>query len=113
MSKKQLQKLVSASYKNNQLDPEMVSEIADLLSRTELKKYINALKNTEKKSSVIIRTPQVPDTKTVDLFTKIYKNKNVIFEQDSALLLGVQVINNDLVYNMNLKNRLENLENQI
>lgn len=113
MTKKQLKNLVLASYEKNSLNSETVQKIAENLSRNDLKKYINALKINEKKSSVVIVSPETPDTKTVDLFSKIYKNKNVVFETDPSLLLGIKIINNDLIYNMNLKNRLESLENSI
>ena len=56
--KKQIKILVAKSYKNNQLDPKIVSMIADRLNRQSLKQYIRLLKQEEGKKQVIVTSPK-------------------------------------------------------
>lgn len=106
---KLIRDLVEASYKNGILDAQIVEAISDKLSYKELKNYINALKLSEKKRTLIIETPS-KDTKLDEAeLEKTFGKKTVVYVQKPELLAGVRIIDNDTVYNMNLKNNLERL----
>lgn len=113
MKKKQLKKLVEYSYNKENLNETNTQAIANLLSRKDLKQYINALKAHENKSTVTISIPSEPSAEIISLFKKTYKNKQVLFDIDPSLLLGVRIVENDMVYNGSLQKRLEDLSEKI
>jgi F0F1-type ATP synthase delta subunit len=119
MTKKQIKKLAYSSYTRNNLDGKKVNSIARLLKRSDLKEYIKTLKSMESGKKVIVLIPNMSLIKRNDLqktFTNLFPRKKVLYEEDPSLILGVKVINNDLVYEFSLKNTLEDmgsfLENQ-
>lgn len=109
MTKKLLKQLVVASYKNNNLNPKTIEKIAKVLSRKELKQYIKALKTEENKRNVIVSLPYLPKNKDKKSFEGVFQNKKILYDIDKSLILGVKITKNDLVYEMSLKNSLENL----
>lgn len=111
MNKKQIDKLVSASYENNFLDKKRVSKIAMLLRRSDLKKYINGLKLTEKKKSLIISSAM--NNQDLNKFSKLFPNKKIILKIDPTLMLGVRVVDNDIIYEFTLKNSLDKIISHI
>lgn len=111
MNSKKINKLVLISYKNNSLDKKKVNRISALLSKSDLKKYINQLKLTEKKKTLIISSPI--DNLDLRRFEKLFPNKKIIFTKDSSLMLGVKIIDNDIVYEFTLKNSLDKIVSHI
>jgi F0F1-type ATP synthase delta subunit len=114
MTRKIIKKLVLASYTNNNLDSKKVDKIAKLLNRQELKAYIKAIKNYEKGKSVTLLTPDSANNKTdVNELKKLFPDKKILLEQDKSLLAGIRIIDNDTIYDFNLKNTLQNLVSYI
>ena len=111
MNKKKNDKLVLASYSKNALNRKAVNKITTLLSKSDLKKYINALKLTEKKRSLIVSTPI--NNQDLKKFQKLFPHKKILFNQDPSLLLGMQITDNDIVYEFTLKNSLDKIQNYI
>ena len=109
MDKKKIDKLIAISYKG--LDKKKVDGIASLISRPDLKKYINGLKSSESEKDLIISTPI--DDKYLNKYIKLYPNRKVILRKDPSLLLGVKVIDNDVIYDFTLKKSLEKVLNYI
>lgn len=111
MNKKKIDKLVLASYNDNFLNQKKVNRIAALLSKSDLKKYINGLKLTESKKSLIVSSP----TNNQDLkkFEKFFPHKKIIFKKDPTLMLGMKIVDNDIVYEFTLKNSLDKILNYI
>ena len=109
MNKKIIRKLAEESYTNNILDEHTVNKIATLLSRSDLKKYTKALKNIENKKTVIVYTPLEPQKKIQERIQQVYENKNIKYVQDPTLFVGVKIVDNDLITEINLKNTLQNL----
>lgn len=107
MNSKKIDKLVAASYKNDCLDQKKVSKIASLISKSDLKKYINGLKLIEKKKNLIISSPI--DNRNLKEFEDLFPHKKIIFKKDPSLMLGVSVIDNDIVYEFTLKNSLDKI----
>lgn len=109
MTKKQLKQLVMQSYINNTLNQKRVEAIADNLKRRELKDYIRTLKKWESKRNVIVSLPYLPKEKEKKILEGLFPQKKIIYNIDSSLILGMEVTDNDLVLEMNLKNTLNNL----
>ncbi len=111
MNKKTIDRLVTTSYQNDLLDQRKVNKIASLISRPDLKKYLNGLKFAEKKKNLIIASPVI----TADLkkFEKLFPHKKVILKKDPSLILGIQITDNDVVYNFTLKDSLDKIQNYL
>ncbi|MEK7451093.1 MAG: hypothetical protein AAB662_04110 [Patescibacteria group bacterium] len=111
MNVKNIKKLVLASYIDKKLNPIRVNKIAGLLARKDLKTYIKTLKSYEKKNTVIINLPFLYNDKKI--FAKMFKGKKIIYKEDPSLIAGVRIINNDIVYEHDLKNTLEDIATHI
>lgn len=109
MTKRQLNKLALESYSQNALDPKKVEKIVKTLKRKELKLYIRILKNLESQRSIIISLPKPPKEKNKKILAAIYPDKKIVYDVDPSLILGMKVTDKDMVYQMNLKNTLNNL----
>ena len=111
MNSKKIDKLVLVSYENNSLNQKKVNKISTFLSNSDLKKYINGLKLTEKKKSLIVSSP-INDS-DLRKFEKLFPNKKILFKKDFSLMLGVEIVDNDIVYEFALKNSLDKILNYI
>lgn len=107
MNSKKIDKLIIASYKDNSLDQKKVNKIVSLISKSDLKKYINGLKLKELKKSLIISSPI--NNQDFKKFEKLFPHKRIVFKKDPALILGVRVVDNDVVYEFTLKNYLDKI----
>ena len=107
MKKKIIDKLVSQSYKKNSLDQKKINKISTLLSKADLKRYINGLKLAEKKKSLIVSSPI--NNQDLEKFQKLFPNKKIIFKKDPSLMLGVRIVDNDMVHEFTLKNSLDKI----
>lgn len=111
MNRKKIDRLVALSYKGSRLDSKKVNKIASLISKSDLKKYINGLKLIEKKKSLIISSPI--NNQNLEKFERLFPHKKIIFKKDPSLMLGVCIVDNDLVYEFTLKNSLERIQKYI
>lgn len=112
MTKKYIKKIALASYTKNELDSKKVNKIAGFLTRNNLKQYIKELKLLENKKTITILTPSYSKKTQDDVkkeFAKVFVDKKIIIDTDPSLILGVKVIDNDLIYDLSLKNTLDNL----
>jgi F0F1-type ATP synthase delta subunit len=109
MKKNMIKKLAVASYTKNELDALKVKKITKSLTRTELKDYINDLKNIENRRTVTVPIPSEEETSKIkQMFAKIYPTKRIVIKVDEELLTGIRVVDFDNVYELSLKNYLEN-----
>ena len=113
MNSRQIRALVAASYTNEKLDSKKVERIAKLLHSTDLKAYIRGVKLEEKKHKVYIALPtkSIYNKKRKDL-EKVYKGKEIIFEEDPSLLLGIRILDNDMLYEVSLSDRIKQLTDE-
>jgi F0F1-type ATP synthase delta subunit len=114
MTTKQIKKLAVASYSANLLDIKKVNRITKLLNRTQLKRYIKFLKTLEQSKTlkVIISTRDAKNGLSKEL-KKLFPTKKLEFSEDKSLIAGMKLIDNDIVYDFNLKNTFENLVSYI
>lgn len=109
MTKKELEAIILKSYTNNVLDETAAVAITNNLSRNDLKEYIKALKQYEKKRTVVITMALPTDEKTKKEFEELFPDKQLDYEIDKELLLGVRIANDDLIYELSLKNAFDEL----
>lgn len=113
MKKNVLKYLISQSYKDRQLDEKMVQSISDSLTRKDLKEYIKALKNEEKKRSITVILPHKANQEEKKIFQNNFPDKEIIFLEDPSLIVGVKIIDKDNIYDLNLKSNLEDIKNYL
>ena len=114
MSTKQIKKLAVASYTNQLLDSKKVNKIVKLLNRNELKQYIKFLKSLEQSKTVKIVMSKLENKNLLAKELKIkFPNKRLEFSEDKSLIAGLKLIDNDTIYDFNLKNTFENLVSYI
>ncbi|MDO8660103.1 MAG: hypothetical protein Q7K54_05940 [Candidatus Parcubacteria bacterium] len=111
MNTKKINQLVLSSFSNLYLQEKKVKKIASLLDKSDLKKYINGLRRQEMKKSLIVATPMNNNDK--GKFTKLFPNKKIIFKRDPSLMLGVKIVDNDMIYEFTLRNSLDKILNYI
>ena len=110
MTKKQIRKLVKASYNKNSLDVKLVNRIVKKLNRTELKTYIKLIKLKEQAKTVTLIASKLTDKESLKKeMGKLFPEKSILFKEDASLIGGIKIIDNDLIYEANIKNSLENL----
>ncbi len=109
MTKNMIKKLAEVSYTKEKLDNKKVKRISRSLGREDLKVYIKDLKTMEAKKTVIVTV--ATDKGLTDIksyFNKIYPSKRIVFTIDESLLTGIRVVDFDNIYELSLKNFLEN-----
>lgn len=100
--KKQIQKLVMASYKNNQLDSKVVAMIADKMNRQTLKQYINLLRQEEKKKQVMITSPKSLSESDMKKLQDQFPGKKIIYILDPEMISGIRIVDKDMEYETSL-----------
>ena len=112
MNKKQIKQLSIASFVRGSINPKKVLRISSKLKRSELRDYIKFLKSQIDLRLVRI---QVPNLKTIDeinfkkQFSNIFPSKKIIIEENPDILLGMKIIDNDKIYDFNLKDSFESI----
>lgn len=107
MNKNKFLRLALASYNGKYLDEKKVNRFSSILSRSDLKKYINALSSLENRKKLIVSAPSEDfDEKA---FEKLFPNKRIVFRKNPSLLLGVSIIDNDIEYEFSLKNLFDKI----
>ncbi len=111
MTRKQIKLLAENSFVKKNLDQKKVLKFTKEMRRKELREYLRAIKSIDSKNKVTIIVPSLSKFKKTDLsnLSKIYIGKEIIYKEDPSLLVGVKIINNDIVQDFNLKNSLESI----
>lgn len=110
MTKKQIKKLINASYIKNSLNSARVNRIARQLTRAELKLFIKLLKNYEKSKTITLFVSNISEAnEIIKQIKKIYSDKNVVIKEDKSLIAGVRLVDNDTIYDANIKNSLDEI----
>ncbi len=115
MTGKQIKDLALQSYTKEALDQKKVNRIAKVLKRSDLKAYIKVLKRLEKEKTVTVILPKIKVNQN-DLdkqFKLAFPNKKINYQADENLIVGVKIINNDLIYEFNLRDTLKRINSYI
>lgn len=110
---KKIRGLVVQSYKQDQLDPEIVSLVADHLSRHELKQYIRLLKQQENKKQVIVTVPKHMTAEERNMMQKLFSNKRIVYTVDPSMISGIRIVDNDMEYEVSLNQIFQDLISHI
>jgi len=117
MDYKRIKKIAEGSFINNKLNPKIINLVSKKLKRSELKKYIKALRQIEKKKTIYLILPEITDSKDIEYLLNylkdFYPDKDVEIQKNPKLIAGLKIINDDLVYEYNVKDALNNLVSQI
>jgi F0F1-type ATP synthase delta subunit len=114
MTTKLIKKLAVISYTGKSLDIKKITRISKLLNRAQLKRYVQFLKNFEQAKTVQVIMPKLDTNSSLTKeLKKIFPDKQLQFSEDKSLIAGVKLIDNDNVYDFNLKNTLQNLVSYI
>jgi F0F1-type ATP synthase delta subunit len=114
MTKKQIRSLVLASYTEDELDQKKINRITKLLNRSELKEYIKLVKMFEKSKTLTVYASSLSDSTFIRKeLGKIFVNKKIEIIEDKKLIAGIKIIDNDNVYDFNVRNNLKNLVSYI
>ncbi|MCL6096812.1 MAG: hypothetical protein M1444_04005 [Patescibacteria group bacterium] len=114
MTRKLIKKLALASYSKNKLDSKKVNKIVKLLNRKELKTYIKTVKNYESARTVTFLTPRASrGDEYVSELRKMFPGKRILVKQDDSLIAGIRIVDNDTIYDFNIRNTLQNLVSYI
>ena|SRR3989344_3295464 len=100
--KKRIKILAAKSYKNNQLDPKIVSLIADHLNRQSLKQYIRMLKQEEGKKQVIVTSPKSLTDLDKKKLQGQFPGKKFIYIFDPEMISGIRVVDKDTEFETSL-----------
>jgi F0F1-type ATP synthase delta subunit len=113
MSNKFIKSLALASYTKELLDEVKIGRIVKKLTRLELKTYIKALKTVEKQKNVYVYLANTADKLITGQLNKLFPDKKIVIKEDKSLIAGIRIVDNDRVYEHNIKNNLNNLVNFI
>lgn len=111
MQTKKIKKLAEMTYSGNKINEKIVKLASGKLKKSELKVYLKSLKNMQKKKVLKV---YVPSKKLIsrdieNRLVKFFKNKELNFIEDKSLIAGIRVVDNDMIYELNLKDSFENL----
>ncbi len=110
MTTKHIKKLAEQSFKKNSLDLKTIKKIITKLNRRDLKAYIKFLKKLENERIIQVFTPiNKIDDKVINKIKNMFPNKEIEHIEDSSLIAGIRIVDNDMTYDFNLKDSLDNL----
>ena len=109
----EIKKLALSSYSNGKMNESKVLKVANLLKRSDLRAYLQVLRLIQKKNTVKIILAGKLDKSSRNNLNEIFKQKNIIIEEDPNLIAGLKIEDFDNVYEFNLKNTFKNIVNFI
>ncbi|OGH13386.1 MAG: hypothetical protein A3H50_02415 [Candidatus Levybacteria bacterium RIFCSPLOWO2_02_FULL_37_10] len=110
MTLKQIKKLAQSSFSKDKLDTEKIKKAVTLLNRSQLKAYIKYMKTMEAQRTVKVYIPLKKPTNDMDKKIKrTFLTKKIEYISDPDLIAGIRIIDDDIIYEFNLKDSLENL----
>ncbi|MEK7186571.1 MAG: hypothetical protein AAB675_04415 [Patescibacteria group bacterium] len=111
MTTKKIRKLAEITYVDREINRNILKKASLKLTKKELKIYIKSLKNIQKK---IFLKVYVPSKKifTIEFrksLEKFFENKELEVIEDPSLMAGLRIVDNDMIYELNLKDSMENM----
>lgn len=116
MTRRQIKLLAQASYVRNNLDSIKCNKIADKLTREDFKRYLRILKTIEREKTVTVIVPEMTlgEKQNVEKrFGSMFKDKRIQVETDQSLVVGLKIIDNDLVYELSLRDTISRINNYL
>ena len=113
MDKKLSKLLIEKSLTNNRLDNKKILTIADQLTRKQLKSYIVGIKRWSRMNTVTVQTARAVSEDLKREIRAQYPEKQVAFAILPELIVGMRIIDNDTIYERNLKNTLLDIQQYV
>jgi len=109
VNKKTVKILARKSLKGDLVDEIKVKKLYPLLKREELKAYLRELKELVDKNTVYITLPSDEELSNDarKIFSKNFPGKNVKVSLDPSLIGGVRIKNYDMIYELSIRDQLE------
>src|SRR3989344_4928998 len=108
MTLKQIKKLAQSSFSKDKLDTEKIKKAVTLLNRSQLKAYIKYMKTMEAQRTVKVYIPLKKPTNDMDKKIKrTFLTKKIEYISDPDLIAGIRIIDDDIIYEFNLKDSVE------
>lgn len=111
MSIKKIKKLALKSFDENSLNEKIINIISGKLNKKNLKVYINELKRISDRRIVKVYVPDrniLTDRMTQGL-SRFFNNKQLKIIEEPDLIAGLRIVDNDLIYELNLRDSFENM----
>lgn len=111
MSIKKIKKLALKTYSQASINTKMLDIVSKKLERKDLKAYINELKRINQNRIVKVYVPdrKVLNYKLEKSISKFFEGRSLMILEEPELLAGIRIVDNDLIYELNLKDSLENM----
>lgn len=106
MNKKKINQLAIISFEKNKINTETVEKITGKLNNKDFREYIKALKRVIAKTNVYVESATELSSQDKKSFEELFKNKSLVFRVNPELILGVRIIEDDMVYNLNIENSI-------
>ena len=115
MTKKQIKQLAESSFSQDYLDAKKLNRIMKIIDKKkDIKEYIRYLKIFDDQRKVVISVPSLINQKNVKKsFSKVFPKKRIIIVEDPKLVAGMKVKNGDEIFDYNLKNTLDSINDFI
>ena len=109
MDRKTVKKLAHKSFNGDSLDDVRVKKLYPLLKRRELKAYLRELKELIDRNTVYITLSSDDElsSEARRIFSKTFPGKNIKVNLDPSLLGGVRIRDYDMIYELSLRDQLE------
>ncbi len=113
MKKNQIKQLASMCYEKGLLDEKSVTMALPYLSRKDLRLFIKQLIRFDQKNTVTVTSATLLSDKILSKIAGMYPNKKVQTVIDPSLLMGVRIVDNDIVYSANLSDILDKMVSHV
>lgn len=108
MKKDFIKILAKNTFLKGKLDNKKAVKIASLLRREDLKLYIKSLKDVSARETVFISAASGENIpRLVRQFEQLFPNKKISIDLDPTLLAGIRIVDYDNVYELSIKDILE------
>ncbi len=104
-----IKKLAELSFTKNDLDPKKVNLIKKYLKRKDSRNYIKELSRIINKKTLIVTSVLSLNEEDRKKISSLFPGKKITYNIDRSLMMGVRIIEDDNIYELNLKNTLENI----
>ena len=84
-----------------------VTTLVNKLNPKELRRFLSQLKNAIARHRVYVRTADEPGKELKDMMNRRYPGREIIYESSSKLGAGIEILDNDNVIKMNIKNMMD------
>lgn len=109
MTTKQIKQLASISFADNKLDDKKISFIAAKLKRTDVREYVKMVQMMNGQRTVTVQSAQPADQSVLKQLSIRFPDKKILYTIDKQVLAGMRIIDNDILYDYSLDNKLDTL----